>query len=259
MSTEQKENTYFLRENLEDFKMNNFSFPKTMQIVPCFHIIDREEVFIMLLLNKNDYLCDFGSSFNSSTMSLENYIVDSLKTKSLDIILTDGEYLKQHSYVAYKKNFDDNSIISTANVKLPLPIIFVDFYLQNISKLDEILINFKGNFAQNLNNNFRTVEIHNLVYLSAIDIFYISRNTDYKIFTEENEEIIIDIQSNGFPAKQNVTEIYKINGASGDIPFDNHYNEYANCCPEVNFYYSRSEDLSRSLLEFFDSRLEIIT
>lgn len=244
-----EQNVGVFTEDLISFKSNNFVLPKTIQVVPCFHIDNSGEVFGMLLLNQIGCLCDFGSSYQNN-MSLEEYVSLSIKTKSLDTINIDTEYINENSYVAYKK-FDQNTIDFET-----FPIIFVNLNLENIESLNDIIRNFKLTFSKIIKTE--TPETNNLVYLSAEDIFYISRNTTYKIVSNEtNEVLIIDIQQTGFPAKKSISDIYKEHSAS-DIPVSIYYNQYANCCPEINFYSLRSEDLCKSFLEFFEANLEII-
>lgn len=250
-------NVSYNYESLETFKSSKYNLPKAIQIVPVFRLADGSETYGLFTLNNLQCISDFGSSFNGNK-SLDTHIADCIKYNSLNTIMVSDEYISTNTDVAYSTSYD----VSKGEVTLsynPLPIFFVNFMIKSVEDLNNILYKFKIKFASKLKGVIAsTSDTTNLIYASPVEIFYICRNTTYSI-TDKNEDVVkFNIEESGFPARDDISLIYKSNSELGEIPCSDKYNEFANCCPEVEFYNNRAVSLGDSFVRFFERNLPIL-
>lgn len=247
----------YFYESLEYFKSSNFELSKTIQVIPYFQIKESGDIFALLTLNNLQCLCDFGTSYSKSK-TLESYVADSLKYNSLDCINLSEEYILANSHVAYATSYD---VAAGKNALLynPFPTVFVKVQLETYEKVHKFLKAFKDSFKKKLQGVIRSSsETTNIVYMDATELYYMCRYTTYTIEDSNSNVIEVVIEDQGFPARDEITEFYTCDREFGEIPVTDKYNEFANTCPEVDFYYSRGINLGRSLVTFFNKNVPIL-
>jgi hypothetical protein len=247
----------YFYESLENFKSSNFELPKTIQVIPYFQIKKNGDVFALLTLNNLQTLCDFGTSY-SRNKTLESYLVSSLKYNSLDCINLTEEYILNNSHVAYATSYDVATGKNDLNYN-PSPTVFVKINIETYEDVYKLLKSFKDSFRKKLQGILRsTSETTNIVYMDATEFYYMSRFTTYTIEDSNSNVIEVEIEEQGFPARDEITEFYTCDVENGDIPVSDKYNDFANTCPEVDFYYSRSINLGKSIVTYFNNNVPIL-
>lgn len=248
----------FFYDTLENFKSSGYKIVKSPQIIPYFYVKNTNNIFAMLTLNRSGHVGDFSIEY-SRTKSLESNIADSIRFNSLGTIGVDEDFVLRNSFIGFATAYNviegKNTLSSTE-----IPSIFVRFEVESVTDIQNILLKFKAMFAQKLKGVIRnTSDVTNIVYMSVEDLFYISRFTTYKIVDDVSKRVVtVDMEEQGFPALDEVTEIYYADRELGDIPCTDKFNELENCCPEVEFYNNRSLLLGKSLISLFSNDLPIM-
>ena len=248
----------FVYTRLSDFLSSGFQLPRTVQIIPYAYIRSTDEVVAILTMNNLGVLTDFGTNYSSRT-DLVSYIERDLDENSFGLLKRDREYIMEHGSIAYTKMFDVSTGVE-ALYNVISPVVFVRMEFERSEDLEEILNEFSVLFAKKIEGLFNsTSSTYNIVFISISDLFYTCRGT---VATRRDEttghKYEFDVSLNGFPADARITKIYKAVASSGDIPFDYQVNQYANCCPEVNFYSDVSSTMKFSLMNFFLEDLPIL-
>lgn len=247
----------YFYESLETFKSSNFELPKTIQVIPYFKIAEDGDIFALLTLNNLQCVCDFSTSY-SRDKTIESYVASSLKYNSLDCINLPEEYILANSHVAYVTSYDvglGKTVLSYS----PFPTVFVKVNLDTYDMLYQFLRAFKISFKKKLQGVIKSSsEVTNIVYMDASELYYMCRFTTFTIEDSNSNVVEVSIEDQGFPARDEITEFYTCDRETGDIPVSDKYNEFANTCPEVDFYYSRSVNLGKSMISYFDNNVPIL-
>lgn len=245
-------------DTLEKFVSSGNKIVKSPQIIPYFYIKDSGDVFAMLTLNRLGTVCDFSIEY-TPTKSIQANVADSIKINSLGTIALDDDFILHNSFIAYTRVYNVMEGKNTLSDK-EIPVIFVRIEVKTQMEIHKILLSFKAMFAQKLKGIINiSTEVTNLIYMSVEELFYICRFTTYKIVDDITSTVVtVDMEEQGFPALEEITEIYYADRELGDIPCSERFNELENCCPEVEFYSNRSLLLAKSLLPFFDGNFPIM-
>lgn len=246
-------NVEFKYMPLNDFKSAGFSLSKEVQVIPVFHMKNNGDIFAVLIMNSNLCVKSFGDRY-SNNKTLESYVVDSIRTNSLNTLPINESYVKKNSHVAFSTCYDVNlgKIILNVNYS---PIIFVDVFVDNVQVLNGIIKSFRETFSK-----IRTGVLESesdsvaMVYFSAEELFYLSRFTTYKIETS-GEIIDVNIEEQGFPAKDDISIIYEVDNSKGEIPVTDKYDSFANCSPEIEFYTKRDITMGLAICAYSNAEL----
>jgi len=251
-------NKKYVHESLSDFLKSHLQLPKTLQIIPYAYIRSTKEVLSIATLNEKQVLTDFGGTYKRGSDIL-NYVVDNIALNSFGVLPTDREYVLENSSIAYVLNYDVKLGCDDIHIQVS-PTIFVRYEFERSDDLEELLKEFAYLYANKINGTLRNDSLtSNIVFMKISDLYYTCRGTTVKkIDRKTGNELIYDINEYGFPADQRITNIYKSNPSTGDIPLDGFISELANCCPEVDFYINVSNTMSNSLFMFFDVGLPIL-
>lgn len=251
-------NVAFFYDMLEEFMSSEHRIVKSPQIIPYFYVKETGDVFPMLTLNRSGHLGDFSCEY-TLTKSIESNIADSIKYNSLGSINIDEGHVKNFTFIGYSTSYNVSEGKDTVS-STEIPAIFVKLPVEKESDIHKIILDFKSKFAQKLKGNFySSSDVTNLVYMSVENLFYICRFTTCKIVNEKTGDIVtIDIEEQGFPALDEITELYYADKEKGEIPCSDKFNELENCCPEVDFYTNRSLLLAKSLLPLFNNDLPVM-
>lgn len=243
--------------SLEEYILNGYNFPKSIQIIPYFKFDDDLSIYALLGLNRKQTVVDLGGDLHRGK-DVRNFIRDCIKKNSLNSFELEIEDLHDRIFVAFTSAYNDTHGKEMTTNDF-IPIFFVKLNIPSYDMLYQILLKFKNNFRRvitGLDNS--DSKITNLIYMDAQELFYISRFTTYKIADESGDFISINLEEQGFPARSDITEMYECDVLKFEIPLSDNYNKDANSCPEVNFYRSRSITLGNCLVEFFQHNLPIL-
>lgn len=252
-------NVAFFYESLDTFLSRDYKTDKPLkscQIIPYCHIIESGDVYAILTLSKGGCVKDFGTDWGRNK-SFQSYVSDTIRETSLNTINLSEDWILKNSHIGYSTSYD---VTTGRNVltERGIPALFVRFDVPTFDDLNRILEKFRDNFSKVSKSVIEsTTDVSNIIYMPVEDLFYVSRFTTYKV--NEGDVIIeIDMESAGFPAYQEITEIYSPLLLDGDIPCSDKYNELSNCCPSVDFYTDRSILLRDSLLPLFNQDFPIM-
>lgn len=244
---------------LVNFKSDWKKPPKEISIIPVYHIMDSQDIYGMLRLNKTQVVTSFGEKFKGSSNDLESHVANSISLNSLGVINLTHSYILNNSFVAYSTVPNVQTEGLSLNPKIN-PIIFVNITVPTINDLNNTLVRFKSQFQNKMKgySNFES-DSTALIYLDVTELYYLMRFTTYKIVDESNNVHIVDIQSNGFPARSDITNIYRPNYIRGEIPVTENYDYLANSCPVVDFYRKIDISLSQDILRYEDANLPFMS
>lgn len=242
--------------------VSEFESLKTLQIVPSLHILSNDDVYGLMGLNNLGILLDLGGSRDEKP--LLNSIVSLIRENTLCCLLLDSEishdttveelvkcrcdYIYNNTHVAFMKYRDVDTGKMTLNKEI-LPIFFVNFEYIDHQAMYNMLRNFKECFSLKSRRviELERTSITNLVPLSCEEIFYICREKNFNMELEDGSLVEVSF-SDGFPATDSITDLYKTSGT--EIAISNNYNPYAYVCPEVNFYKQAGFRFKQSFLTF---------
>ena len=241
---------------------------KTLQIIPALHILDTDDVFGLMAMNRLGVLLDIGGLKVDRDILIS--IVALIRKNTLGCLLLDSEisndttvyeltrcrcdYVMENTYVAYATYYDVETGRNLLKKEI-LPIFFTNFKYSSYASMFDMLRNFKETFSQFKRKviEISDTSITNLVPMTGEEIFYTCRGKDFKMVLDDGETIIEVPFDNGFPATDAVTDLYSCNGS--EIPVTSHHNEYATACPEVNFYREVGVRIRNSLMTYFHSNI----
>lgn len=248
----------FVYNKLSKFLETGYRLPKTVQVIPYAYIRSTREVLSILALSNLSVLTDFGSTY-SNDKGLVSYICDCIHNNSLGVLDVGSEYVAENSSIAYAKVYD--VVKGVEEIYAPLsPVIFVRYEFEMSEDLEDLIREFKLKFSKRAEGIYKTSSsTHNIVFLSPSDLFYTLRQTTATVTDPTTGmKYSLDVEEKGFPADPRITLIYSSSPSSGDIPFRQDVNQYANCCPEVTFYREVSNVMKFSVLSFFTINLPIL-
>lgn len=252
-------NVSYLYESLGNIIPRIFKSLSNIQIIPCIKNRETDEIFALLGMTSIGIVTDLGNKMKKNN-SLSNFISQTLKINTLGLINLSQEYIENNTNVAYATcvNVETGEVILHKN---ELPIFFVNIDIDNIEQLNDLIMNFREKYKHYIKKTIITnrINITNLIYMDSVDLFLFMRGGICKVEGDSEDYVIeINIEEEGFPAIEVISEIYKAREEIGEIPITNYYNENANCCPEVFFYMGKDDSIRRSILKFFEKKLEIL-
>lgn len=251
----------FVYKPLSEFISENNQLRDLVCVIPYTRIISKstgkESIFTLLLMNKNGVVCDFG--FFLKEKNIAHYVKTKLSNGSFGLLNYDEDYIIENSYIAYSLVYSVELGIKVID-KTCNPIIFTEVKYSSLRELVLLGRQYREEFKSSLKGHYKSADSSNpnLIWMSPMNLYYLSRGTTYTVLDDNGEEIRIDINESGIPAEPSVTYTYKVNAEKGEIPCDNNYSELANCPPEVKFYRDISFSLALPLQRYFENELPIL-
>lgn len=243
----------FKYESLDDFKSSGYILPKEVQVIPVFHVRSNGDIFAVLVMNSTLCVKSLGMGY-SRTKTVESFVSNSIRYNSLNSLPINDEYVRNHSHITFSTCYDVESAKTILNSNYS-PIIFVDINVDNIEVLNNVIRTFRSTFSKVKSGVLTTdSDVTAMIYLSVEELFYLSRFTSYKI-TTSTEVIDVDIENQGFPARNDISEIYEANKSQGEIPMTDKYEALANCSPEIDFYVKRDTVLGMAVCAYLKAEL----
>jgi hypothetical protein len=243
----------FKYESLANFKSSGFILNKEVQVIPVFHIKNNGDIFAVLIMNSTLCVKSFGSGY-SRNKTIESFVSDSIRYNSLNALPINEDYVNKNSHIAFSTCYDVNLGKTILNVNHS-PIIFVDIFVDNIEILNNVIKTFRDSFSKVKSCIITSdSDATALIYLSAEELFYLSRFTTYKISTPTGV-VEVDIEEQGFPARSDLSEIYETDKSKGEIPITDKYEPLANCSPEIEFYTKRDIIMGMAICNYSNAEL----
>lgn len=248
------DNVSFGYSPLGDFTTSGYTIPKEINIIPVYKIKNGGDVYGVLSLNSNLCVKSLGMRF-SRGKTIQSYIVDSLRYNSLGAINISEEYAKNNSFVAYSTSYDVYNGKTDINSQYQI-IIFVEIEINEIEEMQTMIHQFKTNFKSKLAGVIDSEsESIALFYMNCTEMYYLMRFTSGRFTDEAGIEYFIDIESDGFPARSFITELYEPDYSKGEIPITDKYDHRANTCPEIDFYTKIDQNLGVAFVAYSRSEL----
>lgn len=242
-------NVSFGYSPLIDFLSSGYSLPKEINVIPVYRINGGGDVYGVLSLNSLLYVKSFGRGFNRGK-TLQSYVADSLRYNSLGVINLSEEYVRNNSFVAYSTSYDVYDGKNAINTNHQ-PIVFVEIHIDSIEEMQLMIRQFKVKFANKLAGVFQSEsDTVAIFYMNCTEMFYLMRFTTGKFTDETDVTHIIDIESDGFPARAFISEVYEADYSKGEIPITDKFDQHANCCPEINFYTKIDQNLGIAFVAY---------
>lgn len=225
--------------------------PESIIIIPYTWVVegDQEQSYLLFLNNKNgerNVITDFGGEYNYS--SIDEYISSSLNEKTLETLIVSNKYVQRNCVFYATVDVDQQQhefLVSFSPI-----FAFLNLGTSTKTELNEVISNFIDNYKQKLrmhpkNYNF----LINLVYMTRLDFYYLSRRTTFPIKDEDSEEHYELNVEDGMLFDENLIELYQ--SKKGDIPVSVIYDQNANFPFRVFNFSQISPILANNMFNLF--------